>query len=258
MGPRRRPTEGALDVVIPARNEAARLTHGLATLSGALSELPVPATITVVDSASTDATAEIARRWSGPVPVRLLRCPRPGKGAAVRSGLLATTAPYVGFCDADMATGLDVLPDVLAMLRSGTEVIIGSRRHPESDVEIYGRPLRRVGALTFNRLCRDLTGGVTDTQCGFKFFAGPLARAAAAELRTAGFAFDVELLVHCRRRGAAITEIPVTWRDMPGSTFSITRHAAGCLRDLLRVRAAAHRPVAAPPLVPIADELRAG
>src|SRR5690242_19902413 len=132
-----------------------------------------------------------------------------------------------------MATGLDVLPDVLAMLRSGAEVIIGSRRHPESDVEIYGRPLRRVGALTFNRLCRDLTGGVTDTQCGFKFFAGPLARAAAAELRTAGFAFDVELLVHCRRRGAAITEIPVTWRDMPGSTFSITRHAAGCLRDLL-------------------------
>ncbi|MFB9840102.1 glycosyltransferase [Actinoallomurus acaciae] len=258
MGPRDRSGEGALDVVIPARNEAARLADGLATLSGVLSELPVLATITVVDSASTDATAEIARRWSGPVPVRLLRCPRPGKGAAVRAGLLATTAPYTGFCDADMATGPDVLPDVLAMLRAGAQVIIGSRRHPESDVEIYGRPLRRVGALTFNRLCRDITGGVTDTQCGFKFFAGPLARAAAGELRTAGFAFDVELLVNCRRRGAAITEIPVTWRDMPGSTFSITRHAAGCLRDLLRVRAAARRTVAAPPMVPVADELHAG
>jgi hypothetical protein len=218
----------------------------------------VPATITVVDSASTDDTAEIGRRWSGPVPVRLLRCPRPGKGAAVRAGLLATTAPYAGFCDADMATGLDVLPDVLAMLRSGAQVIIGSRRHPESDVEVYGRPLRRVGALAFNRLCRDITGGVTDTQCGFKFFAGPLARAAAADLRTTGFAFDVELLVHCRRRGAAITEIPVTWRDMPGSTFSIIRHAGGCLRDLLRVRAAARRTVAPPPMVTVADELRAG
>jgi hypothetical protein len=192
------------------------------------------------------------------VPVRLLRCPRPGKGAAVRAGLLATTAPYAGFCDADMATGLDVLPDVLAMLRSGAQVIIGSRRHPESDVEVYGRPLRRVGALAFNRLCRDITGGVTDTQCGFKFFAGPLARAAAADLRTTGFAFDVELLVHCRRRGAAIIEIPVTWRDMPGSTFSIIRHAGGCLRDLLRVRAAARRTVAPPPMVTVADELRAG
>ncbi|WP_329252204.1 glycosyltransferase [Actinoallomurus sp. NBC_01490] len=255
MGPRGRLTEGALDVVIPARNEAARLAHGLATLSGGLCELPVSTTITVVDSASTDATAEIARRWSGPVPVRLLRCPRPGKGAAVRAGLLATTAPYVGFCDADMATGLDILPDVLAMLRTGAQVIIGSRRHPESDVEVYGRPFRRVGALAFNRLCRDITGGVTDTQCGFKFFAGPLARAAAADLRTAGFAFDVELLVHCRRRGAAITEVPVTWRDMPGSTFSITRHAGACVRDLLRIRAAAREPVAPPARAPLADEL---
>jgi hypothetical protein len=141
------------------------------------------------------------------------------------------------------------------MLRTGAQVIIGSRRHPESDVEVYGRPFRRVGALAFNRLCRDITGGVTDTQCGFKFFAGPLARAAAADLRTAGFAFDVELLVHCRRRGAAITEVPVTWRDMPGSTFSITRHAGACVRDLLRIRAAAREPVAPPARAPLADEL---
>jgi dolichyl-phosphate beta-glucosyltransferase len=258
VGPRGWVTEGALDVVIPARNEAGRLARGLADLSGVLAELPGAATIIVVDNASTDATAEIARRWSGPVPVRLLSCPRPGKGAAVRAGLLATTAPYVGFCDADMATGLDIIPDVLAMLGSGAQVVIGSRRHPESDVEIYGRPLRRVGAITFNRLSRDLTGGVADTQCGFKFFAGALGRAAAGELRTAGFAFDVELLVHCRRFGAAITEIPVTWRDMPGSTFSISRHAGSCLRDLLRIRASARRTVTAPAMVPVADELRAG
>jgi len=258
VGPRGWTTEGALDVVVPARNEAGRIARGLATLSGELERLPVEATIIVVDNASTDATADIVRRWSGPVPVRLLRCARPGKGAAVRTGLLATTAPYVGFCDADMATGVDILPDVLAMLRTGAQVVIGSRRHPESDVEIYGRPLRRVGALAFNRLCREVTGGVVDTQCGFKFFAGPLARAAAGELYTSGFAFDVELLVHCRRLGAGITEIPVTWRDMPGSTFSISRHAGGCLRDLLRIRATARRAVTAPPIVPVADELRAG
>jgi dolichyl-phosphate beta-glucosyltransferase len=214
--------------------------------------------IIVVDNGSTDATADIVRQWDGPVPVRLLQCPQPGKGAAVRAGLLATTAPYVGFCDADMATDLDILEDVLAMLASGAQAIVGSRRHPESDVEIYSRPLRRLGALAFNRLCRDVTGGITDTQCGFKFFAGPLARAAAAELRTAGFAFDVELLLHCRRLGAGIAEIPVVWRDMPGSTFSMRRHAGSCLFDVLRIRAVARQAVTTPPLVPVADELRAG
>jgi glycosyltransferase involved in cell wall biosynthesis len=227
-------------------------------LSGKLARLPVSSNILVVDNASTDTTADIVRGWSGPVPVSLLKCPRPGKGAAVRLGLLTTTAPYVGFCDADMATDVEILDVVLAMLRTGSQVVVGSRRHPESDVEIYSRPLRRLGALAFNRLCREMTGGIVDTQCGFKFFAGPLARAAAADLRTAGFAFDVELLLHCLRLGAAIAEIPVTWRDMPGSTFSVGKHAGNCLRDLLRIRAAARRAVPVVPMVPVADELRAG
>jgi dolichyl-phosphate beta-glucosyltransferase len=258
VGPQGSPTEASLDVVVPARNEAGRLALGLATLSGRLARLPVGGNIIVVDNGSTDTTADIVRRWRGPVPVRLLQCARPGKGAAVRTGLLATTAPYVGFCDADMATDLDILEDVIAMLASGAQAVVGSRRHPESDVEIYSRPLRRIGALAFNRLCRELTGGITDTQCGFKFFSGPLARAAAAELRTAGFAFDVELLLHCRRLGAGIAEIPVIWRDVPGSTFSISRHAGSCLFDLFRIRAAARRAMTAPPLVPVADELRTG
>lgn len=263
MGPRGSPAEALLDVVIPARNEAGRIERGLATLAGRLSRLDVGSRIIVVDNGSTDGTGGIVRAWSGPVPVRLLTCPTPGKGAAVRRGLLATTAPYVGFCDADMATDVEILDDVLAMLANGAQVIVGSRRHPESDVEVYSHPLRRVGALAFNRLSREMTGGLVDTQCGFKFFAGPLARTAAARLRTPGFAFDVELLLHCRRLGAGIVEIPVVWRDMPGSTFSVRRHAADCLVDLLRIRAAARRAaLAAPPradgMVPVADELRAG
>lgn len=252
------PPAPALDVVIPARNEAGRLPYGLERLSAKLAGLPLSASIVVVDNASTDATARIAERWSGPVPVRLVRCPVPGKGAAVRAGLLATTAPYAGFCDADMATDLAALDEVLALLRAGHQVVIGSRRHPGSIVEVYGHPLRRVGALAFNRLVHDLTGGVADTQCGFKFFTGPLARAAAADLRTSGFAFDVELLLHCRRRGADPVEIPVVWRDVPGSTFSVRRHTVGCLRDLLRIHAEARRTPAAQRPITVADELGAG
>ncbi|GAA4139948.1 glycosyltransferase [Actinomadura keratinilytica] len=232
------PTSGpaVLEIVVPAYNEAERLPAGLSRLCAELAALPVAAGVIVVDNASTDGTAAIVRGWDGPVPVRLLTCERRGKGAAVRAGMLATRAPYVGFCDADMATELSALRRVLALLSAGRPVVVGSRRHPESVVDGYGRPLRRLGAVVFNRLVRDLAGGVTDTQCGFKFFAGPLARAAAADLRTTGFAFDVELLAHCVRRGAPITDIPVVWHDRPGSTFSVRRHSLECLRDLLRIR----------------------
>jgi dolichyl-phosphate beta-glucosyltransferase len=252
------PPAPALDVVIPARNEAGRLPHGLELLSDKLAGLPLSGSITVVDNASTDATAKIVERWSGPVPVSLLRCPVPGKGMAVRAGLLATTAPYVGFCDADMATDLAALDEALALMRAGHQVVIGSRRHPDSIVEVYGHPLRRLGALAFNRVVRDLTGGVTDTQCGFKFFTGPLARAAAADLRTSGFAFDVELLLHCHRRGAEAVEIPVFWCDVPSSTFSVRRHTVACARELLRIRADARRTLAGPPPLAVTDELRVG
>ncbi|HEX2313824.1 MAG TPA: glycosyltransferase, partial [Thermomonospora sp.] len=249
MGPFPAGPGPSLEIVVPAYNEAGRLPHGLALLGERLRTLPVAAEVIVVDNASTDGTADIVRSWSGPVPVRLLHCAQRGKGAAVRAGLLATRAPYVGFCDADMATDLAALDEVLELLAAGHPVVVGSRRHPRSVVQGYGQPLRRLGAVAFNLLIRDLAGGIPDTQCGFKFFAGPLAREAAADLRTPGFSFDVELLVHCVRRGAAITDVPVVWRDVPGTTFSMRRHSLGCLRDLLRIRrmAAGPRPAPAAP-----------
>ncbi|GAA3946559.1 hypothetical protein GCM10023085_30930 [Actinomadura viridis] len=234
-----RSEQARLEIVVPAYNEAARLPGGLALLGEKLAGAAPRSEIIVVDNASTDGTAAVVSGWRGPVPVRLVRCARRGKGAAVRAGLLETRAPYVGFCDADMATDLAALDGALALLRAGHPVVVGSRRHPGSLVEEYAQPMRRLGAITFNRLVRDLAGGIADTQCGFKFFSGPLARAAAAELRTAGFAFDVELLMHCVRRGASVTAIPVIWRDRPGTTFSVRRHASACLLDLARIRARA-------------------
>src|SRR5262249_6021073 len=77
--------------------------------------------------------------------------------------------------------------------------------------------------------------GVADSQCGFKFFSGPLARSAAAPLRTAGFAFDVELIANCMRLGADLVEIPVRWRDVTGSTFFVRRASAAVFRDLCSI-----------------------
>ena len=226
----------SIEIVVPARNEARRLPAGLAVLCRQAATLPLPAAVVVVDSASTDETAAIVRDWpAGPVPVRLVRCERPGKGLAVRAGLLATRAPFVGFCDADMATDVSALAVAVGLLMAGHRVVVGSRGLSGSVVEDRHRAARRAGAAVFRLLARQIVPGATDTQCGFKFFAGPLARAAARSLRTAGFAFDIELLALCRLQGASVTEIPVVWRDVPGSTFSVPRHSAGACRDLASI-----------------------
>jgi dolichyl-phosphate beta-glucosyltransferase len=224
----------SFEIVVPAHNEAARLPAGLAALCRKAVSLPLRTAIIVVDSASTDGTGRLVREWpAGPVPVGLLRCEQPGKGRAVRAGLLATRAPFVGYCDADMATDLSALDHALRLLAAGNPVVIGSRALPASVVEARSSAARRAGATAFRALARTIVPGVADTQCGFKFFSGPLARQAALPLRTAGFAFDVELMANCARLGAELTEIPVRWRDMPNSTFSVRRHSAAAFREVV-------------------------
>ena len=234
--PRAAIERAAIEIVIPARNEARRLPAGLAQLCQQAAALPMRAAVVVVDSASTDATGIVVREFSrGPVAVSLLRCERPGKGIAVRAGLLATQAPFVGFCDADMATDLAALEVAVGLLAAGHPMVIGSRALEGSVVEARSSAVRRVGAATFRALARQIVPDATDTQCGFKFFTGPLARAAAQPLRTAGFAFDVELIARCQRLGATLTEIPVHWRDVTGSTFSVSRHSAAVFRDVAAI-----------------------
>lgn len=225
-----------LEIVVPAFNEEARLPGGLLQLCAKLALLPFPTAVIIVDNNSTDSTAEIVRNWpQGEVPVRLAECAVPGKGAAVRAGLLQTRAPLVGFCDADMATDLEALDVAVGLLLSGERVVVGSRAHAFSDVENRHSRVRELGAVGFRALARRLVRGVSDTQCGFKFFDGPLAREAARHMRTPGFAFDVEFLARCTRLGATVMEIPIQWRDMPGSRFSPARHSAGILLELGRI-----------------------
>ncbi|WP_084773330.1 glycosyltransferase [Nonomuraea candida] len=248
-----------LEIVIPARNEEGRLPGGLLQLCAKLARMPFPTAVSVVDNNSTDRTAQIVRDWpAGPVPVSLVTCPVPGKGAAVRAGLLGTTAPFVGFCDADMATDLDAIDEAFGLLLAGERVVIGSRAVEGSHVENRHSKVRELGAFGFRALAGVLVPGVSDTQCGFKFFDGVLARDIAAVLRTPGFAFDVELLARCLEQGSEVHEIPVCWRDMPGSRFSPARHTLGILVELgriwLRLRARpgpAVRPAWEPPLDPV-------
>jgi dolichyl-phosphate beta-glucosyltransferase len=78
--------------------------------------------------------------------------------------------------------------------------------------------------------------GISDTQCGYKFFDRATAMALFRPLRTIGFTFDVELLARARRAGVVIAELPVRWTDRPGSTFSPARDGVQSFVTLYRLR----------------------
>ena len=89
-GPRqlRRPAVD-LEVVVPAYNEAQRLPATVAATVAYLERQPWSSRVVVVDNGSSDDTARVIRSIADPfgrVPVDVIGCARPGKGAAVRRG----------------------------------------------------------------------------------------------------------------------------------------------------------------------------
>lgn len=237
--------EPDLDIVVPVYNEESRLGATLRALLAHTATLPITVAITVVDNGSVDRTAEVvdevAERRPDNAVLRLIGCARQGKGAAVRRGLLASTARWRGFCDADLSTPPHMLTDVLGHLQQGAPVVIGSRRTPGASYATPQPLVRRLGSSTFRLLTHPLVGNIADTQCGFKFFSGEAAQQIFRRVTANGFAFDVEVLAVARRLGMPVVEVPVRWTDQAGSSFHVWSHGRRVVAEVVAVRSALTR-----------------
>jgi dolichyl-phosphate beta-glucosyltransferase len=229
-----------LEVVIPAFNEAARLPTTLGRTVEFLRRQPWSSRVLVVDNGSCDGTADVvAAQVSATddrVPVALIGCSRPGKGAAVRRGLLSSRSRFVGFFDADLATPLETLRVAVAELEAGATAVIGSRYVVDADVVQVQPLVRRMGGVTFRLLAGRVVRNVHDTQCGFKFFERRAVTRALSQCRITGFAFDVELLRQLQRDGERIVEVPVAWTDGRQSSFHSLRDGAPAFYCVLQMQ----------------------
>ncbi len=201
-----------------------------------LRDRPWSSAVVVVDNGSVDDTPEIPGRWSTTdVPVHVVGCARRGKGAAIRRGIESSTARFIGFTDADLATPIETLDSVMILLEQGEAAVVGSRRAPFGGYAQQQSVVRRAGGSVFHWLFHHLVPDVADTQCGFKFFRGDVARAHAAQCQVDGFVFDVELLAVIRRAGFTVHEVPVTWSDRTGSSFHAVHDGLRSLRETFQV-----------------------
>jgi dolichyl-phosphate beta-glucosyltransferase len=231
----------SLTVVLPAFNEEDRLGSALDELFGYLRRrggparegsvgadaLPPTVRVLVVDDGSTDGTVALVRarpEFSSPpagVRLDLLEVSHGGKGAAVRSGMLAADSDVVVFADADMATPPDQLPKLVAAL-ADHDVALGSRIQPD------GRDMRRtqpgyrrlLGRVFHAGASIWVVGPVKDTQCGFKGFTLAATQDLFKHQKVTSIVFDVELIHLARRRGYRIAIVPIQWSDKRGSRMS--------------------------------------
>lgn len=230
-------TRPLLSIIVPAYNEASRLPQTLPQIADFILEQPYRAELLVVNNNSTDDTKRISCEFAAEFPfVRVLDEPVQGKGAAVRTGMLAATGDYLFMADADLSMPIAEVNKFLPPTLDDYDVAIGSRE-VHGAVRYHEPEYRHIMGRIFNFIVRILAvPGFQDTQAGFKCFRRPVALDVLARQTIDGWAFDVELLFISLQRGYRIVEVPIHWHYRKNSRISPLRDAVDMVREVLRIR----------------------
>lgn len=226
-----------LSIIIPAHNEEARLPETMRQVFEFLELQPYSSEVILVENGSNDRTLEIAQAFRSDFPnLSIYQETQPGKGLAVRRGMLAARGEYRFMCDVDFSMPVSEINHFLPPALNGYGAAIASREAPGA--KRYGEPAYRhlVGRI-FNTLIRLIAlPGLQDTQCGFKCFRAEVAEEVFRRQILGGWSFDVEVLFIARQLGYRIVEVPIPWYYNPGSKISVLRDSGQMAFDLLKIR----------------------
>lgn len=156
----------AVDVIIPAYNEAENIARLLRSIDVAAGRYGGPVRVLVSDDGSSDDTAQIARAefadfrnargW-------VLSAPNGGQAAALNRGLASTDAEIVVRIDADCIMGPDALVYSVPWFRDPRIGSVGAMEEPRTDVVTWFHRLRTLETLfqfRFARLGQSLVDGI--------------------------------------------------------------------------------------------------
>ena len=228
-----------VSLIFPAYNEAKRIAN---TVGEAVEYFERRGLIyeIIVAADGNDGTREIVQdmaRKNGALKV-IGSASRGGKGLGIRKAIAMARGRIIGFSDADNKTSISEFDKLDAALRKGAHMAIGSRGLPETVIERRQPWIRRFGSKAFAVVMQSIVGlrGITDSQCGFKFFQADVARHLFARQRIDGYMFDVEILAIAMRAKFQIEQVPVRWRDDNDSRFHIISGGLRDLRELISIR----------------------
>jgi len=237
-----------VSLILPAYNEAATIAATIRETGGYFRSRGLRYEI-IVAADGNDGTRELALETAGQgEPVRVIgNRERGGKGRGVREAMVLARGNIAGYADADNKVPIEEFDKFRPWLDPSSsqpcDVVIGSRAMRDSTIERRQPLYRQLGGKGFGLFMHAVVGlrGITDTQCGFKFFSRAAAHEIFSRQQIDGYMFDVEILVLARRLGYGIQQVPIRWRDDGDSRLELVSGNLRNVADIFRIRAGALR-----------------
>ena len=212
-------------VVTPTYNESENIVRLIPAVLAQSDEVE----ILVVDDNSPDGTAGLVKEMMRDNPrIHILeRSEKMGLGTAYVAGFkyaLAEGYDFVFEMDADFSHDPNEIPNFLARMESA-DLVLGSRY--TGGVRILNWPMQRLLLSYFaNIYTRVMTRlPVADATGGFKCFRrGVLEAINLANVRSNGYAFQIEMSFKAWKKGFRVVEIPIIFLDRRIGSSKMSKH----------------------------------
>lgn len=251
-------------LIVPTLNEAESIGHVLRTFRAAAEaanpELftrdPLEWEILVVDGASTDATAELARAEGARVIVER----RKGYGRAYKTGFAEAKGDVIATSDGDATYPVEEIPRLVRRLLderidfiTGNRLAYLDRQAMTTEHRIGNRVLNLCVATLYHRFLRSAAGGtLVDSQSGMWVFR----REILEKVRPLddGMPFSEEFKLDVLIEGLRLVEVPIhyaerwgapklsSWRDGQANLLFLVRKRFEVARQVQRKRPASPAP----------------
>jgi len=202
-------------VIVPTYNER----DNIARIVPAILEQDPSLEVLVVDDGSPDGTGAVADGMAAADPrIHVLhRAGKLGLGTAYIAGFkwaLARDYAFVFEMDADFSHPAERLPDFLRAIEDA-DLVLGSR-YLYGQVNVVNWPMSRLFlSYSANIYARAVTGlNVFDATGGFKCFRRVVLEAIDLDdVRSNGYAFQIEMTFRAWKKGFRVVEIPIVFVD---------------------------------------------
>ncbi|KUJ17658.1 mannose phospho-dolichol synthase [Mollisia scopiformis] len=232
-------------VILPTYNERKNLPIIVWLLNDSFTKNGFEYEIIIVDDASPDNTAEIARQLQTAFPNRIILKQRSGKlglGTAYVHGLQFATGNFVIIMDADFSHHPKFIPDMIRVQSTKDYDIVTGTRYSGKHGGVYGWDLKRKLVSKGANIFADtvLRPGVSDLTGSFRLYKKDVLEKVITKVQSKGYVFQMELMVLAKAMGYSVAEVPISFVDRVygesklGSS-EIAEYATGVLSLWMRV-----------------------